>query len=289
MDAVTGADKALYYVSAELDVSESKPLMDALIAAAEQPTPFAKDQHVVALWGPEDDGNPPDPESEDKGTYPGKVTVPKLDNKTGGGRHKYDVHFYDDDLERSDYSHGNILTAQEYIVCEPTTIIPGVLVVSGIYPPDSEEENWLADRRQIFIDLLSRKVYREFARCLDTPEGGIDRHVYFVDKPPIASFSEYELVLVGKRFNFSRNIWVDNEGGSLDNDDVSGEDVGDVDDVDDDDDEEEEEDDDDDDDEEEEEEEEEETFALVEGEAQEDEEGEEREAKRHRLQDESHQ
>ena len=205
---------------AHLDVSENKPLMDALMAVAKQPKPFAKDQPVVALWSEEDDGEepqgPPEDDGEepqgprDKEAYPGIITVVKLD-RTGGQRHKYDVHYLDDGKERMGLSHGAIFTAQEHIVCAPDTVIPGTLIVSGIYPPDSEEENWLADRRHIFIDLPSKKVYSEFAPCLATQDRGI--YIYKDDNrwKRINSFSEYELVLADYTFNNSWHCNADEE------------------------------------------------------------------------------
>ena len=154
------------YGTVELDVLHNEAIIQHLLSSAEGITPFKVGQDVVALWS-EGDDEPTSKEAGDKSTYAARIrkVYRRKSSKTGEKKLLYTVYYYDDNTVRKNVPHENIFTLQEARVCDPDTHIPGFLVVNGIYPQYSKEQNWLADRRMIFIHLKTQKMYHELSAC----------------------------------------------------------------------------------------------------------------------------
>lgn len=148
-----------------LDGEKDKSLIKDLLSVATEPLPFKVGQNVVALWSIADDvaANRNDgslPEGE-KGAYPAVVSKRNKNDSC-----LYDILYLDDDSVRKSVPHENIFNVLESQVSGEYVRIPGMLAVSGVYSVESEERNWLADRRTIFVDFQSGQAYCEFTSSL---------------------------------------------------------------------------------------------------------------------------
>jgi len=147
-----------------LDGEEDKTLIEDLLSHATEPLPFEIGQHVVALWSLDDDERA----NRNDGSLPqgDKTSYPAVVHKCNKKDCSYDMWYLDDRQARKSVPRENIFNVLESRVSGEYVRIPGMLAVSGVYSVESEERNWLADRRTIFVDFQSGQAYCEFTSSL---------------------------------------------------------------------------------------------------------------------------